>query len=212
MPLCAVVQGEPAALLWCTSLRCSAPGRLGLPDRVGLHAGGHWALHMSVVSVSALGEATCSAELLELPGEQGVCRQSPALQHSAVAENQIPLFYKETGELSAVEEALSLEPFREPSTLLQLQVSQAMYMLSREDVLLGLPLTCLAAQSVEEMPTQVATIQQSSGLLAEPLETLPAAPPGCGACSSDGGTSARLPWDSCPKRKCFPKQQSSWLL
>lgn len=133
---------------------------------------------MSVVSVSALGEATCSAELLELPGEQGVCRQSPALQHSAVAENQIPLFYKETGELSAVEEALSLEPFREPSTLLQLQVSQAMYMLSREDVLLGLPLTCLAAQSVEEMPTQVATIQQSSGLLAEPLETLPAAPQG----------------------------------
>uniref|UniRef100_A0A8C8ACC2 Ig-like domain-containing protein n=1 Tax=Otus sunia TaxID=257818 RepID=A0A8C8ACC2_9STRI len=39
-------------------------------------------------AVSALGEATCSAELLVLPEEHAVCRQSPALQHSAVAEDQ----------------------------------------------------------------------------------------------------------------------------
>ncbi|XP_037998765.1 titin-like [Motacilla alba alba] len=129
-------------------------------------------------AVSALGEASCSAKLLVLHQERAVCSQSPALQHSAVAEEQSLLFYLEAGELPAMEEALSLEPVRQPSTLLQLQMSQAVYMLPREDVLPGLPPTCLAAQSVEEMLTQAATVQESSGLLAEPLETLPAGPQG----------------------------------
>lgn len=129
-------------------------------------------------AVSALGEAICSAELLVLCQEPAVCSQSPALQHSAVAEEQSPLFYKEAGQLPAMEEAFSLEPMREPSTLLQLQMSQAVYMLPREDVLPHLPPTCLAAQTVEEMLTQLATIQESSGLVAEPLETLPAGPQG----------------------------------
>uniref|UniRef100_A0A8C5J976 Ig-like domain-containing protein n=1 Tax=Junco hyemalis TaxID=40217 RepID=A0A8C5J976_JUNHY len=129
-------------------------------------------------AVSALGEATCSAELLVLRQEHSVSSQSLALQHPAVAEEQSPLFYEEAGELPAVEEAFRLEPRREPSTLLQLQMSQAVYMLPREDILPGLPPTCLAAQSVEEMLTQAATIQESSGLLAEPLETLPAGPQG----------------------------------
>lgn len=129
-------------------------------------------------AVSALGEAMSSAELLVLPEEHAVCRQNLALQHSAVAEDQNPLFYKEAGDLPAIEEALSLRPVRDPSTLLQLQLSQAVYMLPREDVLPGLPPTCLAVWSVEEVLTQAATIQESSRLLAEPLETLPAGPQG----------------------------------
>nr|XP_009929010.1 PREDICTED: titin [Haliaeetus albicilla] len=45
-------------------------------------------------AVSTLGEATCSAELLVLPEEEhAVCRQSPALQHSAVAEDHSLLSY-----------------------------------------------------------------------------------------------------------------------
>lgn len=127
-------------------------------------------------ALSALGEAPCSAELLVLPEEPAVCRQSPALQHSAVAEEQSPLCYEEAGELLSMGEAFGLEPMREPSILLQLQMSQAVYMLPREDVLPGLPPTCLAVQSVEEMLTQAVTTQESSGLLAQPLETLPAGP------------------------------------
>uniref|UniRef100_A0A8C3DKE8 Uncharacterized protein n=1 Tax=Corvus moneduloides TaxID=1196302 RepID=A0A8C3DKE8_CORMO len=46
-------------------------------------------------AVSALGNATCSAELFVLLEEHAVWRQSPALQHSAVAEDQSPLFYEE---------------------------------------------------------------------------------------------------------------------
>lgn len=129
-------------------------------------------------AVNALGEAVCSAELLVLPEERAVCRQSPALQHSAVAEDQSPLSYEEAAELPARDEALGLQPTREPSALLQLQMSQAVYVLPREDILPGLPPTCLAVQSVEEMLTQAATTQESSGLLAGPLETLPAGPQG----------------------------------
>lgn len=95
-----------------------------------------------------------------------------------MAEDQSPLLYQEAGELPAMEEALILEPMSEPPALLQLQTSQAVDMLPREDVLLCLPPTCLAAQSVEEMLTQVATIQESSRLLTEPLEALPAGPQG----------------------------------
>ncbi|XP_009698092.1 PREDICTED: titin-like [Cariama cristata] len=129
-------------------------------------------------AVSALGEATCSAELLVLPEEHAACRQSPALQHSAVAEDQSPLSYEEAGELPAMEGALSLEVMREPLTLLQLQTSQAEHTLAREDILPALPPACLAAQSVEEMLAQVATTQESSRLLAEALQTLPAGPQG----------------------------------
>lgn len=130
-------------------------------------------------AVSTLGEATCSAELLVLPEEEhAVCRQSPALQHSAVAEDQSLLSYEEAGELPAVEGTLNLEAMREPWPVLQLQTSQAEHVLPREDILPGLPLACLAAQSVEEVLTQVATTQESSRLLAEPLQTLPAGPQG----------------------------------
>ncbi|XP_009076125.1 PREDICTED: titin-like [Acanthisitta chloris] len=129
-------------------------------------------------AVSALGEATCTAELLVLPEEHAVCRQSPALQHSAVAEDQSPHFYEKTGEVPAMEGALSFETIREPPALLQLQMSQVVHMLPREDVLPGLPRICLAVQSVEEMLTQVATTQECSGLLAESLQTLAAGPQG----------------------------------
>ncbi|XP_009582128.1 PREDICTED: titin-like [Fulmarus glacialis] len=129
-------------------------------------------------AVSALGQATCSAELLVLPEEHAVCRQSPALQHSAVAEDQSPLSYEEAGELSAMEEALNLEAMREPPALLQLQMSQAEHVLPREDILPGLPPACLVAQSIEKMLTQVATTQKSSRFLAEPLQTLPVCPQG----------------------------------
>ncbi|XP_009862967.1 PREDICTED: titin-like [Apaloderma vittatum] len=121
-------------------------------------------------AMSTLGEATCSAELLVLPEEHAVCRQSPTLQYSAVAEYS----YEEAGDLCSMEEAISLEAVREPLALLQLQTSQTEHVLPREDILPGLPPTCLAAQSVEAMLTQVATTQESSGLLAEPLQTLPA--------------------------------------
>lgn len=129
-------------------------------------------------AVNTLGEATCSAELLVLPEDHAVCRQSPALQHSAVAEDQSPLSYEEAGELPAMEGALSLETMREPPALLQLQTSQVEHALPREDILPDLPPACLAAQSVEEMLSQVATTQESSRLLAEPLQTLPAGPQG----------------------------------
>uniref|UniRef100_A0A8C4ULE7 Ig-like domain-containing protein n=1 Tax=Falco tinnunculus TaxID=100819 RepID=A0A8C4ULE7_FALTI len=59
-------------------------------------------------AVNVLGEATCSAELLVLPEEHAVCRQSPTLQHSAVAEDQSPLSYEEAGDLPAMEGALVL--------------------------------------------------------------------------------------------------------
>lgn len=127
-------------------------------------------------AVSPLGEATCSAELFVLPEEHAVCRQSPALQHSAVAEDQSPISYEEAGELPAMEGALSLEVMKEPLAVLQLQTSQAEHVLPREDILPGLPPACLAAQSAEEMLTQVATTQESSRLLAEPLQTLPDSP------------------------------------
>ncbi|XP_010009387.1 PREDICTED: titin-like [Nestor notabilis] len=129
-------------------------------------------------AVSALGEAICSAELLVLPEEHAVRRQSPALKHSAVAEDQSPLSYEEAGELPAAEGALRLEAMKEPLALLQLQMSQEEHMLPREDILPSLPPACLAAQSVEEMLTQAATTQESVKLLAEPLETLPAGPQG----------------------------------
>lgn len=129
-------------------------------------------------AVSALGEATCSAELLVLPEEHAVYRQSPALQHSAVAEDQSPLSYEEAGELPAAEGALRLEAMKEPLALLQLQMSQEEHVLPREDILPSLPPACLAAQSVEEMLTQAATTQESGKLLAEPLETFPAGPQG----------------------------------
>nr|XP_009506084.1 PREDICTED: titin-like [Phalacrocorax carbo] len=129
-------------------------------------------------AVSALGEATCSAELLVLPEEHAVCRQSPALQHSAVAEDQSPLSYEEAGELPAMEGALNIEAVREPLTLLQLQMSQAEHVLPREDILPGLPSVCLAEQCVEEMLTQLATTQESSRLLAETLQIFPAGPQG----------------------------------
>uniref|UniRef100_A0A8C3KHR4 Ig-like domain-containing protein n=1 Tax=Calidris pygmaea TaxID=425635 RepID=A0A8C3KHR4_9CHAR len=54
-------------------------------------------------AVNTVGEATCSAELLVVPEEHAVCRQSPALQHSAVAEDQSPVSYEEAGELPAME-------------------------------------------------------------------------------------------------------------
>jgi len=127
-------------------------------------------------AVSALGEATCSAELLVLPEEQAVCRQSPALQYSAVTEDQSLLSYEEAGELPAMEGVLSLEAMREPLALLQLQMSQAEHVLPREDILPGLPMACLAVQTVEEMLAQVATTQESRRLLAELLQTLPAGP------------------------------------
>lgn len=129
-------------------------------------------------AVSILGEATCSAELFVLPEEHAVCRKSPALQHSAVAEDQSPVSYEEAGELSAMEGALSLEVMKEPLAVLQLQTSQAEHVLPREDILPGLPPACQAAQSAEEMLTQVATTQESSRLLAEPLQTLPDSPQG----------------------------------
>lgn len=125
-------------------------------------------------AVSTLGEATCSAELVVLPEKHSMCRQSPTLQHSVVAEDQSLLSYEEAGELSALEEALSLEAMREPLALLQLQTSQVEHVLPREDILSGLPPSCLAARSVEEILTHVATTQESSRLLAEPLQTLPA--------------------------------------
>lgn len=90
-------------------------------------------------------------------------------------------------------------------------------MLPGVDVFPGLPPTCLAAQSVGEMLTQAATIQESSRLLADPLEILPAGPqgvvpaavmeaqlPGC-----LGTVAAQI---LMPKEKVIPRQQSNWLL
>lgn len=129
-------------------------------------------------AVSTLGEAACSVELLVLPEERAVCRQSPALQHSAVAEDQSPVSYEETSELPTVKEALSLEAMREPRAFFQLQVSQVEHMLPKENILPSLPPACLAVQSVEEMLAQAATTQENSRLLAESLQNLPARPQG----------------------------------
>lgn len=75
-------------------------------------------------------------------------------------------------------EVLSLGATGEPPALLQLQISQTEHALPREDILPGLPLASLAAQTVEAMLVHVATTQESSRLLAETLQTLPAGPQG----------------------------------
>lgn len=127
-------------------------------------------------AVNSLGEAACSAELLVLPEEHAVCKQSPALQHSVVTEDQNLTSYEEVSELPTAERALSLEAMREPQALIQLQISQMEHMLPKEDILPSLPPACLAVQGVEEMLTQAATTQENSKLLAEIVQTLPGGP------------------------------------
>ncbi|OXB61727.1 hypothetical protein ASZ78_002728 [Callipepla squamata] len=127
-------------------------------------------------AVNSLGEAACSAELLVLPEEHVVCKQSPALQHSVVTENQSPTSYEEANELPTAEGALSLQAMREPQALLQLQMNQIVHTLPKEDILPSLLPACLAMQGVEEMLTQAAKTQENSTLLAELVHTLPAGP------------------------------------